>query len=255
MIASGGQRMIPKRIGHIWIGPHPAPEKWMQSWREKHPGWEYRLYDNDFLLSRRFRNQHLINEYVRRGKWAGVSDLMRYEILFDYGGFLPEADSICLHPVDDLFADDIVYTVYEYPDGRTGMMSPFLAAPAQKPLLNDVIEKIGAQSAKDLNNPWHSTGNGFLKRYFAENPDRKSQVHIFPSHYFIPQHYKGERYVGPDRIYAEQCWGTTTKSYDFRKGATAEYKAASNARSRTLFAQLIERHPCPVSEDKTDSAR
>lgn len=240
--------MIPKQIGHIWIGPHPAPAEWMESWRKHHPDWRYTLYDNDFLLSRRFHNQHLINEYVRRGKWAGVSDLMRYEILFEHGGFLPEADSICLHPVDELFTQDIVYTVYEYPEGRTGMMSPFLAAPAKSPLLKNIIESLAEYSVGDLNDPWHSTGNGFLRRYFAANPTQRSQLHIFPSHYFIPQHYKGERYQGSDTVYAEQCWGTTTKSYDFRKGATAEYKIASNARSGHLYAQLIERHPCPPSD-------
>ena len=236
--------MIPKRMGHIWIGPHPRPADWMETWTRSHPDWDYTLYDNDFLLSRRFRNQHLINEYVRRGKWAGVSDLMRYEILFEHGGFLPEADSICLHPVDELLTDNIAYTVHEYPNGRTGMMSPFLAAPPGSQILDDIIRKIGQYSAENLSDPWHSTGNGFLRRYFFEHREKRSLIHVFPSHYFIPQHYKGERYAGTDRIYAEQCWGTTTKSYEFRKNATAEYKAESGARSRRLYAELIERHPC-----------
>ena len=235
--------MIPRRMCHIWIGPHPPPLEWMESWRARHPDWAYRLYDNDYLLSRRFRTQNLINEYCRRGKWAGVSDLMRYEILYEEGGFIAEADSVCLHPVDELLTEDTTYTVYELPEGRTGMMSPFLASAPGRPLLDAVIDTLAARRADELNDPWHSTGNGFLRRFFAEHPALRREVHIFPSHYFIPRHFKGEVYTGSDRIYAEQMWGTTTKSYDFRKSATPAYKAESARRSAALLAELIARHP------------
>ena len=235
--------MVPRRMCHIWIGPHPAPRDWMESWRTKHPDREYRLYDNDYLLSRRFRTQNLVNEYCRRGKWAGVSDLMRYEILYEDGGFIAEADSVCLNPVDELLTDDTTYTVYELPEGRTGMMSPFLASVPCRPVLKAVIDRLVDARPAELNDPWHSTGTGFLRRFFAENPILKRDLHVFPSHYFIPRHYKGDVYQGTDRIYAEQMWGTTTKSYDFRKSATAIYKAASKQRSETLVAELVSRYP------------
>ena len=93
---------IPKIIGHIWIGHLQAPQDWMKTWREYHPTWEYRLYDNEFLFSRRWKNQELINAFYARKEYAGVSDLMRYEILEEVGGFIPEADSICLRPTDEL---------------------------------------------------------------------------------------------------------------------------------------------------------
>lgn len=71
---------IPKIIGHIWVGYLQAPEEWMQTWRDYHPTWEYRLYDNEYLFSRRWKNQELINAFSARKEYAGVSDLMRYEI-------------------------------------------------------------------------------------------------------------------------------------------------------------------------------
>lgn len=213
----------------------------MQTWPERHSEWSYRVYDNDYLLSRRFRNQHLINEYVRRGKWAGVSDLMRYEILLDEGGFIPEADSLCLHPVDSLFEDDLLYSVYEYPNGRTGMMSPFLASVPDHPILQDIVSVLHNLSPTDLNQPWHSTGNGFLKRYFARTGLPADQIRVFPSHYFIPEHHKEPgRYDGQDVIYAEQMWATTSKSYAFRKAPTAQYKQESAARSAELYRMLTQ---------------
>ena len=47
---------IPKIMGHIWVGHLQAPQTWMQTWRDFHPDWEYRLYDNEFLFSRRWKN-------------------------------------------------------------------------------------------------------------------------------------------------------------------------------------------------------
>lgn len=210
--------MVPRTIGHIWIGPHPAPTEWMQSWKDAHPGWTYRLYDNDYLCSRRFRNQAQINEYFRRGKYAGVSDLMRYEILFEEGGFLPEADSICLHPVDALLTAPRAYTVHEFPEGRTGMMSPFLASEPGNRVIGRVIEELGRLVPEEMNNPWTTTGNGFLRRFFLANPDLRAEVTVFPSHYFIPEHYKGESYKGPDLVYARQLWGSTLRAYPHSRG-------------------------------------
>ncbi|MGV6888193.1 glycosyltransferase family 32 protein [Rhodophyticola sp. SM2404] len=104
---------IPKIMGHIWIGPKPMPKDWMRSWPEMHPSWEYRIYDNDFLMRFPFRTRKLIHEYFSRGEYAGVQDLMRYEILYEYGGFMADADAICQHPVDELLTEKCAYTVYD----------------------------------------------------------------------------------------------------------------------------------------------
>jgi len=88
--------MIPRELGHIWVGVFPAPDIWMKTWKDKHPDWSYR-------------------HFLRRHKFE-----------------------------------------------------------------------------KDLT--------------------------IFPSHYFIPEHYNGEKYQGDDKIYAHQLWGTTSKKYPHSNG-------------------------------------
>ena len=230
--------MVPRTIGHIWIGPHPAPHDWMQSWQDAHPDWSYRLYDNDYLCGRTFRTQAQINEYFRRGKYAGVSDLMRYEILYEHGGFLPEADSLCLYPVDELLTEARAYTVYEFPGGRTGMMSPFLAAEPGNRVIGRVIEELSRLKPEEMNNPWTTTGNGFLRRFFHANRDLRAEVTVFPSHYFIPEHYKGERYDGPDRIYARQLWGSTLRSYPHSRGRGPLSADAVEAVRQSILTRL-----------------
>jgi mannosyltransferase OCH1-like enzyme len=212
--------------------------EWMQSWIDAHPTWHYELIDNDYVMGRRFRNQAQINEYFRRGKFAGVSDLIRYEVLAEKGGFIAEADSLCLHPVDELFQKPNAYTVYEYADGHTGMMSPFLACEPENPVLKAVVDEMSQLIPSEMNMPWTTTGNGFLRRFFAQNPALKKKTTIFPSHYFIPEHYKGAKYDGPDRIYARQLWATTTRSYPHQLTKTHESKAAAAARSAEILHAL-----------------
>ena len=54
---------------------------------------------------------------------------MRYEILKEVGGFIPEADSICLRPADELWDQaGAAYMVHENEVAKPGLVSPFLAS-------------------------------------------------------------------------------------------------------------------------------
>ncbi|NNE87569.1 MAG: hypothetical protein HKN27_05795 [Silicimonas sp.] len=204
---------IPKTLGHIWIGHLPPPQAWMQSWKDHHPDWNYVLYDNEALFSRRWRHQALITEYYRRGEYAGVSDLMRYQILHEMGGFLPEADSICLRPTDELWSEPALYSVYENEEKKPGLISPFLAATPNHPYLHYINMRIQRRvKIETLQAAWRSVGNQFLKKAMAAKP--AEGVVIFPSHTFIPQHKSGPRYAGNDPVYCDQLWGTTHDIYE-----------------------------------------
>ncbi|TEA26955.1 glycosyltransferase family 32 protein [Candidatus Schmidhempelia bombi] len=202
---------IPKELSHIWIGPRPAPKKWMKTWIEKHPEWNYTLYDNEFLENYDFKNRKLINEYMRRGKYAGVADLMRYEILYKFGGLMIGADSICYHNTDELFTKKCAYTVYENEFIRGKLVSPIQACEPGNDFVGFLIEELSKLSPHDLYEPWITTGNLFVSKMIEKyNPD----LVIFPSHYLIPIHYTGIVYSGNDKVYAKQLFGSTHNSYN-----------------------------------------
>lgn len=199
---------IPKILGHIWIGTRKAPFKLMNSWKEFHPDWEYRLYDNEYLFSRKWQNQSLIAEYYRVGRFSGVSDLMRYELLYENGGFIPEADSVCLRSTDELWCKEHLYAVYENETKVPGFISPFLASVSGHPYLKHVIKHIGRRwKPETLRAPWRTVGNEYLARRLKRKPPKDFTV--FPSHYFIPTFRTGEKYSGDDPIYCEQLYGST----------------------------------------------
>lgn len=183
----------------------------MQTWRDHHPDWTYTLYDNSWLKPENFENWRLIETYWDLGLYSGVSDIMRYELLWKYGGFMPEADSICLQPVDALFDRDCAYTVYENEFLKGSLVSPILAAEAGNPFVRHLIDKLAQVEPIDLRQPWKSTGNLFVAEEIeAISPD----IVIFPSHYFIPYHFEGLAYTGDGPIYCKQLFGQTRRAYE-----------------------------------------
>ena len=201
---------IPRTLIQIWIGPYGAPRDWMQSWRDKHPDWTYLLIDNAALARLPFRTRPQISEYLRRGEYSGVADLVRLEVMFEHGGFLAEADSVCYRPIDGLFPRACAYSCYENELVRGQLISNVLAAEPRNPFVGAMIERLAATPPASLGTPWKSTGNLFATRMMLEcRPD----MVVFPSHYFIPVHYSGVAYDGPGPVYAGQKFGATRRAY------------------------------------------
>ncbi len=201
---------IPKRLGHIWIGPRKAPEEWMATWREKHPHWDYTLYDNDYLDRTDFRNQHLIDAYWKAMLYAGVADLMRYEIFFEHGGLIVDADTECLHCTDELWEKGEVFTAYENEFIRGKLVHPIMACQPGNEFVGQLIEELHKLKPDELDAPWISTGNLFVARMIAIH---KPDIVVFPSHYFAPRHYEGLCYTGSDTVFAKHYFGTTREIY------------------------------------------
>jgi len=214
--------MIEKKIGQIWIGPKAPPLKWMKSWQIKMPDWKYEIFTDEMLRNRVWYNQELIEEYYRRGIWAGVADLIRYELIYERGGFWPGADCECLHPVDELFfaPDNHAYTVYESEKFRPGFVSPILAANPGNTILKNILDRLHKLKPHELNDhPFMTTGNYFLSTIVPY----MNNVTIWPSYTLIPQWYMAGApyYKGPGKVYANQYWGSTGEyknSADYEDG-------------------------------------
>lgn len=96
------QYLIPKIIHQIWIGPNAIPDKvkWMMdSWQKVNPTWEYRLWTNHDL-----DNLDMLNKdaFESATNWGMKSDILRCEILNQFGGVYVDVDFECLKPLDDL---------------------------------------------------------------------------------------------------------------------------------------------------------
>lgn len=202
---------IPKRLSHIWIGPKEVPSAWMRTWPERHPDWQYSLYDNRWLAQAELETRDQIEEYMKRGWYAGAADLIRYEILHRHGGYVAGADSICLHPVDELFDDGAsLYTVYENEFLRGQLVAPIVASAPGHPFVRLLIDTLKARDPHLLDHPWRETGNLFVSEMIEKHGP---EITIWPSHVLIPEHFTGRKYKGDGKIYAEQMFGETVGAY------------------------------------------
>jgi len=211
---------IPKIIHQLWIGPKPCPINLMNTWKDKHPDYEYILWTESeiekrgitFVCSRQIEMIHEIN---------GKADIMRWELLYKYGGVFVDADSICIEPLDDFFMKKKAFATYENENVRAGLIATgTMGFIPQYPLCRDIINWINSDDSTDnikKFRAWYSVGPALLTRYLDSGKYRDFSV--FPSHCFLPNHFTGLKYEGHKKVYAHQEWGTANQSYDTMNSA------------------------------------
>ena len=201
------KKQIPKIIHQLWIGDKPAPLKWMRSWHEKNPGWLYRLWTEKDIRAEKWINQNLIDYYMARKIWHGVKDVCQYEILYNHGGVFMDADAECLQPIGELFTDEYdAYSCYENETARPGLIQPLIAATTNSAFAMELIQGLKNVDVNIDAEPWRVTGNKYIGEMYR---DTETNVKIFPSHYFIPEHYTGVKYKGDDKIFSRHYYGST----------------------------------------------
>ena len=117
------QSAIPKIIHQIWIGPKPRPWRLMDTFRDKHPEFQYVVWTEAEIAARGFVLENT-EAFDRMGdSWAGKADILRWEILWRYGGIYQDADSICLEPFDEELLGKAAFAAYENEAERPGLIS------------------------------------------------------------------------------------------------------------------------------------
>jgi GT2 family glycosyltransferase len=206
---------IPKIIHQLWIGTKPAPIKFMNTWKDKHPDFEYIFWNEAEFEKQKlvFNSQEKIDEIEEIN---GKADIMRWEILYKFGGIFLDADSICIEPIDDELLGKKSFAGYEQEEVRTGLIATgTMGFPKKHPLVKAAINWIlNNEVSKEKTNmfAWQSVGPGLLTRMY--NTGRFNDLHIFPSYTFLPIHLTDIEYKGHAKIYGFQAWGSTKKSYD-----------------------------------------
>jgi hypothetical protein len=76
----------------------PEYRRCYDSWAPKHPDWEILLWDRE-----KISQLGLLNEWVFSVDNPTVqSEVLRFEIVYSYGGIYLDADTECLKPIDQL---------------------------------------------------------------------------------------------------------------------------------------------------------
>lgn len=93
---------IPAIIHCCWFGRKQIPEedkRWMDTWIKYCPEYEIKVWDEDnYDIS---KNQYMIDAYNNKN-YAFVSDAVRHNVLYEYGGIYLDTDVELIAGIDDL---------------------------------------------------------------------------------------------------------------------------------------------------------
>jgi mannosyltransferase OCH1-like enzyme len=203
--------MIPKIIHQMWIGPKPAPMKMIQTWIDKNPEWQHILWTNDLVKEKYpngFKNQKHIDEHET---WNGKCDIMRYEILHEYGGFFIDADAICINSLDDHFLEHDSFSCFENEELRgqlvaCGYMGVIKECKLMELCTEDLYNTPDLKEKTTGLMSWQTVGPLFFTNEIIKH---QYPISVYPSYVFIPNHYTGKSYTGTGKSYADQKWGST----------------------------------------------
>jgi len=212
--------MIPKLLHLIWVGDEARrPDACIASWRDQHPGWTVKVWGNAELRGRDWVNAAHMKAMAAR-EWNGVADMMRWEILFEEGGVLVDADSFCVRTLPDWMLECEAFACWENELVRPGLVAAgYFGTVPRNPFVGRLVEGIRAQASVTDRMAWESVGPLFLTDTWRR--EGYQNLTILPSHFFIPRHFTGHAYSGSGPVFARQEWGSTLKLYDRPGGVSA----------------------------------
>lgn len=178
---------IPKIIHQIWLGS-PVPESFkalQQSWIENHMGrnWMYKLWTDEDVAEMELYNQEF---YDATDNYGVKSDILRWEILYNFGGVYVDMDYECLRALDDFHYTYDFYTALQPLDTFFVQLGAALFGTRPKhPILKHCIETIKddwhLQGAPKKTGPVHFTKSFYKCAGMDGNKDI-----AFPAFYFYP---------------------------------------------------------------------
>ena len=243
--------MIPKIIHQLWIGPKPAPTKFMDTWKEKNPDFEYIRWSEEELVKRNMVIE-CKNRVDEMEEINGKADIIRWEILYKYGGVFVDADSICIEPIDDVLMTKKCFAGWEQEELRPGLIATgTMGFPPNHPLVRHAIDHIKQNCvsvAVTKKRAWITVGPMLLTNLY--NTGFYKDLTIFPSYSFLPIHCTGKEYNGYGKIYAYQEWGSTKQNYEIMNtiDLPSQFLKPSDERSVSILISSLNTKASYIQE-------
>lgn len=176
---------IPKIIHQIWLGS-PLPDrykKWQKSWQNI-PGWEYKIWTDEDVKNLNLKNKKIYDNSKNYGERA---DILRIEILNQFGGVYVDTDFECINP-EMLTHLNCCYDFYAglHPlDSQTySLVNALIGSTANHPILEYYLQNLRYQKSQDI---IIKTGPGLFTKSFINGCNIDNKINIaFPPTFFYP---------------------------------------------------------------------
>ena len=196
-----------KKIHYCWFGKKPLSKlakKCINSWKKFFPDYEIIQWnENNFDIS--------YNAYVKEAysakKWAFVSDVARFKILYDVGGIYFDTDVEVIKKFDKIIANGSFMGVE-----RKSFINSGLGMYAE-PGLNIFKEVLDLYNTLHYINPDGSYNTKTVVDYVTEifvnhgykdtgNIQTIANITIYPEEYFCPKDYETKKIVITENTYS-----------------------------------------------------
>jgi mannosyltransferase OCH1-like enzyme len=202
--------MIPRKIHYCWFGPKPLPQlviNCLKTWSEKLPGYEFYLWNEN--------NSPMLLPFIKQayeaGKYAFVSDYVRFWALDEYGGIYFDTDMFIIKPFDGLL-NNKVFFAWETAGNKNiscGVIGSIPGHSFIRRILNYYNSlQFSTSSIPDLVVP------GIVRHCYDEYT-LKEEVAIFPHDYFYPFPYEEKENIRnfmqyqTENTYAIHLWSVS----------------------------------------------
>lgn len=189
--------LIPKIIHQIWIGGE-VPERFislMKTWEDKHPDWTYMLWTDETLKSYSIKNKRAFDLAYT---YAGKADILRYELIEEFGGVYVDVDFECLKSLDPLVHAHSFFTAF---GDHHYINNAIFGASAHHPIMQKLVSQIHLMPDAAFTNgsPWDCIGPKFFMQHVCRYLKRRFEGVIYPTLLFYPlpntergHYWKGE---------------------------------------------------------------
>ncbi len=182
------RQTIPEKIHQIWIGNDEVPNSvkcYTHTWREQHPHWEYRLWDEMSCKQLIVKDFPFIEKLYQSLSYnIQRVDLLKYLILYSEGGLYVDLDYECLKSIKELIVNEVCiglepksYALFHNCQFFLG--NAFMASNAQHEFFKKLISNLmlnlasenilGVSNANKYSQVMKSTGPVMFNEYFRNN--------------------------------------------------------------------------------------
>lgn len=193
------EERIPRLIHLIWLGSEPTQEVRMviESWKKHHPNWEVRIWRDADIKNFIWTTAHSKDFYLNSRNWSEKSDILRFEILYQFGGIYADTDMICLKSLEDLVQSGISFFAGFESNrvkrmGRPLIGSALIGAAKSHPILYRCMDfSLTTEQAPNMRQYMRSGPGPITKACYEslENSDSEDVI-IFPCSFFFPLHWE-----------------------------------------------------------------
>lgn len=171
--------MIPKTIHQIHMGDSKLTSKeieWQQTWKQHNPHWKHVMWtDAKIAKDLKITHQDIFDDCK---SYSEKSDVLRFEILYQYGGLYIDTDFECLKSIDSLFIDSEIVI---YRESHKDVCGAFFAARKHNPHVKKLIDALPARKKSHGHKAANiKYGPEYLHEYLPSEIVRNDTKTVYP---------------------------------------------------------------------------